>query len=805
MLVAGVQIGVAIFSVTVGTHVSLPPLMLYQIAIASAFSLAGVMLILGGRRDVRAQHLGYFYVLGGAAFAHPSSNWMMHGLFTEAFLPLAAWQFAREFPRINRFTIFDRVAFRVMPLACALGAVMFAISWIKSRAGAAAATRWAWMLWLGRGGSGNIGSSAIIFLFVTSAVGGLLWRVHLSEGSERRKATWFLWALAPGLSPLVGIILRRALLGVGTAAPGANSVGGLIDTAVLIAVLSVPFSTAYVVLAHRLLTVRLVVHRAVRHLLARYTLIALTLLPVAVPIRQAYLHRDLRIDQLFANPQAKAAAWLMLAGAILFAARGRLLVVLDRAFIGQPLDQTDAISGATEAIGRGRTAREVAFETAREIDRTFGVSRIGILMRSKAGEFQAVHGAAPFLTADSSFLSILEDTAVVVVSGDSALFSLLPPADREWLLRGQFDVLARIPSRDRDVAGLAGIGARRNGMPWSKDELALISAVMRTVGVAWQRSRSEATDDGDTGATECAACGVVGDCECDAAKRPALLPAILSEKFQVVRRLGQGGMGVVYLGTDVKLDRPVALKTLPAVSGRAAAAMLAEAQVMARVDHQNLAAIHGLEVWRDTPVLVVEYLAGGTLSDRLARGPLPIAAALEVGATITDALSALHGAGILHRDIKPSNIGFTRTGVPKLLDFGVARLRTNAEQASGFGSSGDLSDNVALSTAVAGTPLYLSPEALAGGAPDTFVDLWSVSVVVLEAIAGTYPFRAASTRDMLETMRRGAAPDWHLWRERMPPAVAEMFERALHSNRERRFQSAVALAAEWRAVAAVIS
>src|SRR5207253_8576282 len=118
----------------------------------------------------------------------------------------------------------------------------------------------------------------------------------------------------------------------------------------------------------------------------------------------------------------------------------------------------------------------------------------------------------------------------------------------------------------------------------------------------------------------------------------------------------------------------VAIKTLPRVSPEHAMRLRREARAMAAVQHRHLALIYGVETWRGTPLLVVEYLDGGTLADRLKAGPLAIDGVRELGISLCGALHSMHRSGVLHRDIKPSNIGFTREGVPKQLDFGLAML-----------------------------------------------------------------------------------------------------------------------------------
>jgi len=170
-------------------------------------------------------------------------------------------------------------------------------------------------------------------------------------------------------------------------------------------------------------------------------------------------------------------------------------------------------------------------------------------------------------------------------------------------------------------------------------------------------------------------------------------------------------MGVVYLARDAALGRDVALKTLPAHRGDAVARLRDEARAMAALDHPALATLYGLELWRGSPVLVVEYMAGGTLAARLTKGPMRLEEILSLGITVADALAYMHAHGVLHRDVKPGNIGMTADGAVKLFDFGLAWDEGTP----------------------AGTPAYLPREALTGAAPDEAVDLWALALVLRDA------------------------------------------------------------------------
>jgi serine/threonine protein kinase len=263
-------------------------------------------------------------------------------------------------------------------------------------------------------------------------------------------------------------------------------------------------------------------------------------------------------------------------------------------------------------------------------------------------------------------------------------------------------------------------------------------------------------------------------------------------------------MGLVYRALDRGLERSVAVKTLPRVSQGATQRLRQEARSMAAVSHPAVAVIYGVESWHGLPFLVVEHLAGGTLARRQ-RSPWPVEDALRLGIELADALDAMHRRGLLHRDIKPSNIGFDAEAHPKLLDFGLARLVGGAVDDGAIRHSErpwiQLAESASTrSWGPAGTPLYLSPEVLAGEAPCPEQDLWGLSLVLFELIAGAHPFKAQGLQRTLDNVRHARLDDLRRWTPACPEPVAAFFARALHRDVRKRPASASVLQAQMRAL-----
>ena len=211
------------------------------------------------------------------------------------------------------------------------------------------------------------------------------------------------------------------------------------------------------------------------------------------------------------------------------------------------------------------------------------------------------------------------------------------------------------------------------------------------------------------------------------------MPKLLAGKYSLTRRLGAGGTAAVYLAWDLSLQRDVAVKTLTDLA-EVRPALTSEAWTMARVAHPSLAEIHGVESWQGRPFLLVEFLRGGTLADRLRRGAVPGPEAVAVALSLAEALAALHEAGYLHGDVKPSNVGFTANGFPKLLDFGLARGPHDARIAGG-------------------TLRYLSPEVLDGQPAAEADDVWSLCVVLYEMVVGEHPFAGDDVDEVADRIR----------------------------------------------------
>ncbi|MCE9618463.1 MAG: serine/threonine-protein kinase [Planctomycetes bacterium] len=264
--------------------------------------------------------------------------------------------------------------------------------------------------------------------------------------------------------------------------------------------------------------------------------------------------------------------------------------------------------------------------------------------------------------------------------------------------------------------------------------------------------------------------------------------------FQILRELGRGGMGEVYLAMDSRLDRQVAMKSLPAHLSSdldRLARFQREAKVLASLNHPGIGAIYGLEEIGGHRYLILEFIEGETLADQLKRGAIPVDESLAIARQIAEALEAAHEKGIVHRDLKPANVMITPDGVVKVLDFGLARTEdgpVSSTSAQGFADSPTLTrpqHSPTIPGVILGTAGYMSPEQARGKSVDKRSDIFSFGCVVYEMLTGIGPFAGETVTDSLGAILH-REPSWPLLPPGTPPLVQMLLRRCLTKDRKQR-------------------
>jgi serine/threonine protein kinase/Tol biopolymer transport system component len=264
--------------------------------------------------------------------------------------------------------------------------------------------------------------------------------------------------------------------------------------------------------------------------------------------------------------------------------------------------------------------------------------------------------------------------------------------------------------------------------------------------------------------------------------------------FTITGKIGEGGMGEVYLAQDTRLGREVAIKVLPdgfTADPDRLARFEREARLLAALSHPGIAQIHEVGAEEGRRFLVMELVPGETLAARLGRGALPLAEALPIALQVAAALEYAHERGIVHRDLKPANVMVNAEGRAKVLDFGLARAlepEATAASASQLAQSPTLTQHGTIAGLLLGTAAYMSPEQAAGKPADRRADIWAFGVMVLEMLTGRQTFQGETVSHLLAGVLKDE-PDWSALGDAVPPRIRRLLRQCLRKDARRRLQS----------------
>jgi hypothetical protein len=808
---------------------------------ALSFGSMGALLLLGGREDRRALALGGFFL----ATATSWSDGPLHSLWTgdpsrygllalvdatelSAFMPYFLWVFVREFPSPPP----DRRRYQLMVHAsAAAGLALFAVNLLR--------------FGLLQGGLGAARALdvfvpderrelfyKVVDLLTAAAFFVLPWKAWQAQGPERRRARVFLQLLALCFSPAFGFLVIYLVI------PGAKDYFDShkhllfwVVTCVMAPGLVLPAAVSYAVLVHRVLDVRLIARRALQYVLTRSMVSLLVAVPVVALAGYIGTQREKSVTYLLSGARVQLLLAAILVGAAALRYRRPLLDAVDRRFFREQYDARYILSLLVARIRSIRDSASLASLVSREIDLALHLERAALLaLDPRSGALLDPRGRTRRLDSSSALALLLSNAStpleVDLESPHSPLLKL-PERDRRWLAESGFRLLVPVLSRDGSLLGVLGLGEKKSGLPFLKEDRQLLHAIASSA--AWvleleseqalavshssQSSKGRMEPEDPTPreplplatepAKECLKCGAIHApytvfCgHCSKKLEVSLIPYVLPGKFRFERRLGTGGMGVVYCGCDLALGRRVAIKTLRHVSPEDILRLQREARAAATVSHPHLAPVYSMESWEGTPLLVMELLEGGTLAQRLLREKLPARETVDLGIAMAGALAQLHGANILHRDVKPSNIGYTRDGVPKLMDFGIARVIGVGEEedelfddedptvASLSPWSQEDESRPTVPFRFAGTLSYLSPEAARGEPAAHASDLWGLAMVLYECLLGRKIFTGPQSQ-VLARIRSGLVPDFSQILPEHDETLGDFFRAALHRSPARR-------------------
>jgi hypothetical protein len=831
------------------------------------FAAGGTLLLVTGRRDVRAVRLGLFFLLLATPF---TNRWllllvestprpvalpaaMLRSLQVDSFFAWVFWLFAHDFPqaptsrRVRRLLTWGGRAALVAGFVLAGKELVRLALALRAASGGALPASIALP-------KPSYKHYALLMLLTIAALVTLLWRARRSVGAERRRVSLFALAMVVGLTPLFSQIALGFIDRYSTwlEQPQVLRIVGPVVFAFLF---TLPFTTAYAVLVHHVLDVKLLARQAVQYALARNSALALISLPVIVLPLYFYLQSERPVGELVSGNRLLLLLGVVAAGVVSLRYRRSFLDSIDRRFFREQFDARLILTELVDNLRAVADAPEVAELICREVDRALHLDSAAVLVEDpRSGTFADPQARTRRrLDGTSQLAHLVADSSQPLdteLEGRPSPVTRLPEEDRRWLAEQGVRLIAPIPARDGTLLGLMLLGAKRSGLPFLKEDRQLLRDIASSaaMGLELSRIRAEAAqpvpaEKGGNGrpapaaaptaaenARECPNCGrvfpsyTVFCSHCSRRLEPAHIPYVLPpNRFRFERRIGAGGMGVVYRASDLSLGRPVAIKTLRKVSPDHALRLRREARTAAAVVHPHLGSIYGVDTWQGTPMLILELLEGGTLGQRIEKAVLPPLETVELGIAMAGALERLHGADILHRDVKPNNIGYTRDGVPKLMDFGIARMtldsRTEPNTTSATDASGwlEVDDQVATwvwgvpgdvrtqSRQLVGTLSYLSPEALEGQSAAESFDLWSLAVVLYECLIGRKLFRGEEIKQVMSRILMGRVPELTDVRPDAPELLARFFRTALHRDLDRRPPTATALRGKLQEVRAELA
>jgi eukaryotic-like serine/threonine-protein kinase len=576
----------------------------------------------------------------------------------------------------------------------------------------------------------------------------------------------------------------------------------------------------YAVVRHRLFNVRVLVRRSLQYALARGTLLTLMSLPVIGLAGFLWIHRGDSLAKLLTGTPA-IYVLLILPLVLVIRYRKTLLEALDRRFFREQYDARRLLLHVVSIIRGGSDMLALSRAALDEIDRALHPKHISLWQLDPDGA--ALHRGfsrgeidtidVEPLNASSTLATLLstdEDPLDVFSRHSRALLQRLPEHDRNWLAATHAYLLVPLLIEKR-LVGVMVLGERKSEEPYSHEDRDLLrtlggqlaltldyTRLKQSPSLVWSPSTSSAPihlhmSDVLQLCPRCGRCYAPEERTCEADHQTLVpesgVPRTIEEKYVITRLLGRGGMGSVYLATQKRLNRPVAIKVLLSHlvgSSSMRTRFEREARIVARLRHPAIVTIHDFGLLPSGHAyLVMEHLDGETLRKTIMSGPQPLEDVVNVLRPVGDAVDAAHRAGVIHRDLKPENIMIVSDhdgrSTPRVLDFGLAKM------------TGPIGENDATqvqsghSAGVVGTLMYMAPEVLSGHVADARADQYSLGLIAYEMLAGEHPLGMAT--DLASVVRGHTELALVPIRDRVrvPREVGDAIDRALSKKPGDRF------------------
>lgn len=596
-----------------------------------------------------------------------------------------------------------------------------------------------------------------------------------------------------------------------------------------ILMLAMPISFAYAIVRHQVIPVKLIIRRGLQYLLAKNALRLLIALPVVGLVLSVIANRERSMSEMLLG--SSLYFYLFIAAiALALVFRKRLGEWVDRKFFRESYNQEKILRELIDDVKKLDSIPEMSRRVTERVSAALHPQQTFLFYREEGTRDLSLtytsggQNAAQELKIPEEFrlLRFMED------QGSAQEFPFpqknsLPQSEKNWLASLGTRLIVPLTGTDERLAGLLLLGEKKSEVPYTAGDRELLETLAGQIAIVYENVRLKNRVDRDRKIKqevlsrvagqdmnvlkECPKCGACFDmtalvCDADGTELTLSLPVerTIETRYRLERLVGKGGMGAVYEATDLRLHRKVAVKILTGSmfgNSEALRRFEREAQASARLHHPNIVTIHDYGLLStEGAYLVMELIAGETLGARLKRERrLAPDVAAQLFEQILDGLKGAHAAGVVHRDLKPENVFLSNyeTGHARvhLLDFGLAKL-TQALPTDSL--SPTAAAPVTTPGAVMGTFGYMSPEQLTGGAVDERSDLFSIGVMVVEAITGRRPFTGTTYHELLTNILN--AP-YHL--EETAPAARELdavLQKSLAKDRAARYATAAAMQQE---------
>lgn len=602
---------------------------------------------------------------------------------------------------------------------------------------------------------------------------------RVTAADQRNRIKLIIFASLLAFIPNILLYLTRFLvLSLGVDDSQARQAVAFLGTLSEFSPVLVAAAWAYAILKHRVFEVDLVLRRGLQYLWAKNVLRIILALPLLALIYGVVANPNRTLKELlFAQPFNLL---LIALAALSLKFRQQVGTWVDRRFFREAYNQEQLLLNLLEQIKEFKSLPEMLKLVGQQLTAALHPERLYLYYRTPDRDELALGYATGGRLAENSLpmtIGLLRgmETQTGALDWPSPQFKELPGEARQWLTRLQVCLIVPLKSTEERLLGLLLLGEKLSEQQYTAQDRSLLQAIARQMAVVTENLAlkeqvnqelkikhqvlAHLSSDGINLVKECPVCGLcydstIGYCnDCGRALTLSLpIERTLDGKYRLERLVGKGGMGVVYEATDLRLRRQVALKVITGElfgNREALGRFEREARLSARLNHPNIVALHDYgRAGAEGAYLVMEFLRGSSLRQVLSQqGPLPPALVANWFGQILEGVNAAHSAGIIHRDLKPENVFlvFQSDGQPliKLLDFGIAKLRRF-----------DVAESLRLTTPgmLVGTPNYMAPELLAGGASSERGDIFALGVILVEMLTGQRPFQGNNIHELAQAI-----------------------------------------------------